>query len=66
MHAHILTNVCNQKQGECDKHTMPHMRTHVSIKLYMGHEADMANQVDITTCTDACTHSNQGVGTEIE
>ena len=26
----------------------------------------MESQVNIYTCTDACTHSNQGVGTEVE
>ena len=25
----------------------------------------MGCQVDINTCTDACTHSNQGMGTEV-
>ena len=25
----------------------------------------MGSQVDINTCTDACTHSNQGVGPEL-
>ena len=25
-------------------------------------EADMVSQVDMYTCTDACTHFNQGVG----
>ena len=25
----------------------------------------MGSQVDINTCTDACTHSKQGVGTEM-
>ena len=26
----------------------------------------MESQVDINTCTDTCTHSKQGVGTEVE
>ena len=26
--------------------------------------ADMGSQVDMGTCTDACTHSKQGVGPE--
>ena len=25
----------------------------------------MGSQEDINSCTDACTHSNQGVGTEM-
>ena len=25
----------------------------------------MGNQVDRSTCTDACTHSNQGVGPKV-
>ena len=30
-----------------------------------GGGADMESQVDINTCTDACTHSKQGLGTEM-
>ena len=27
--------------------------------------ADMGSQVDMYTCTDACEHSNQGMGTKV-
>ena len=27
--------------------------------------ADVGSQVDMHSCTDACTHSNQGVGLEV-
>ena len=30
-------------------------------QLCIGGRADMDSQVDINSCTDACTHSNQGV-----
>ena len=29
-------------------------------------EADMQSWVDITTCTDACTHSNHSVVPQVE
>ena len=46
-------------------HTVTHRGTQVSMKLCIGVEPDMASQVDINTCTDAYTHSKQGVGTEM-
>ena len=61
MHVHILTKVYDQKGGDCDKHTMPHMGTHVSIKLCIGGGVHIHSQVDINSHTDACTHSKQGV-----
>ena len=42
-----------------------HMGTHVSMKVSTGGLANMGSQVDIITCSDACTHSKQGVGTEV-
>ena len=50
MHVHILTKVCDQKQGD-----------QVSIKLCIGGGAYRGSKVDINSCTDACKHSNQGV-----
>ena len=40
---------------------MPYRGTYVSIKLCIGGGADMGSQMDINSCTDACTHSNQHV-----
>ena len=40
---------------------LPYMGTQISIKLCMQGGADMGSQVDINSCTDACTHSKQGV-----
>ena len=54
-----------QKWGGRDTNTLPHRDTHVSIKLCIGGGADMGSQVDINSCTDACTHSNQGVWPEV-
>ena len=45
------------------KHTAI-QRHPVSIKLCKGGGPDMGSQVDINSCTDACTHSKQGVGTQ--
>ena len=45
-------------------HTVTHRGTQVSMKLSIGFGPDMASQVDINSCTDACTHSTQGVGTQ--
>ena len=61
MHVNILTKVCDQNQGDCDKHKLPHRGTHVSTKLCIGSGADMHSQMDINSYTDACTHSNQVV-----
>ena len=46
-------------------HTVPHRGTISTCRGVNGHKADMGSQVDISTCTDACTHSNQGVGPEV-
>ena len=59
------TKVWDQKYGDCDKHTMPNRDTRVSIKLCIGGAANMGSQVDINRCTDAYTHSKQGVGTKM-
>ena len=59
-HKLILIKMCYQKQGDCDKHTMPH-RFHVSIKLFIGLWSRHRQSDSINSCTDACTHSNQGV-----
>ena len=45
-------------------HTLPCRGIHVSIKLCIRGGVDMGSQVDINSCTDACIHSNHGVGPE--
>ena len=37
---------------------------HIHMQLCKGGGADVGSQVDMHICTDACTHSNQGVGTD--
>ena len=65
MHVHTLNKVWDHKQGDLDTHTVTHWGTQVSMKLCIGVEQDMATQVDINTCTNAYTHSKQGVGTQM-
>ena len=65
MHIHILNKVWEQKWGDFNTNTVPYRGTLVSIKLCIVGGAVMRSQVDINTCTDACTHSKQGVGTEM-
>ena len=66
MHVHILNNVWEQKLDDWDTNTLPYRGTQVSIKLCKGCGPDIDSQVDINLCTDACTHSKQGVGTQAE
>ena len=47
------------------KHTVPHSEIHVYMLLCIRDAAEFRTQVGIYTCTDACTHSKQGVGTEM-
>ena len=61
MHVHIVIKMCELKWGDWDTTTVPHKSTQVSISLFKGGETDMVSQVDMYTCTDACTHFNQGV-----
>ena len=37
----------------------------ISMWLFRWGGADMGSQVDINSCTDACTHFNQGVWPEV-
>ena len=61
MHVHILIKVWDQKQDDWDTHT--HTGTpRFSCKLFKLDEGDMRSQVDMYTCTDACTNFNQVVG----
>ena len=66
MHVYILNKLWDHKQGDWDTDTVTHRGTQVSMKLCIGKGADNSSQVDVTTCTDVCTHSNQGAGTEIQ
>ena len=43
----------------------PHSDPHICIQLCKESEADMESWLDMHTCTDPCTHSNQGVGSEV-
>ena len=65
MHIHILNKVWDHNEDDWDTHAVTHRGTQVSMKLCIGVGQDMASQVDINTCTDAYTHSKQGVGTEM-
>ena len=38
--------------------------TYLHTTTQRGWGADVGSQVDMHTCTDACTNSNQGVGPE--
>ena len=60
MHVHILNKVWQQKWDDWDTNTLPYRGTQVSIKLCIGSGPDISSQVDINSCTDACTHSKQG------
>ena len=61
MHVHILNKLWEEKWGDWDTHTGTHRHNQCSMKLCIGGGADMVSQVDINSCTDACTHSKQGV-----
>ena len=65
MNVHILNNVWEQKLDDWDTNTLPYRGTQVSIKLCIGGGPDIDRKVDINLCTDACTHSKQGVGREM-
>ena len=65
MHVHILNKVWQQKKDDWYTNTLPYRGTQVSIKLCIGGGPDISSQVDINSCTDACTHSKQGLGPEI-
>ena len=65
MHVHILIIVWHHKQADYNTHTHAHIATqgHPDVHITIPKsEADMVSQVDMYTCTDACTHFNQGVG----
>ena len=42
----------------------PHSGTHVYMQLGKGFEVDVMSLVELQTCTDSCTYSNQGIGLE--
>ena len=65
MHVHILNKVWEEKLDDWNINTLPYRETQVSIKLCKGSGADMDSQVDINSCTNACTCSKQGVGTQM-
>ena len=56
MHVHIPTKVWEQNVMTGTQ-TWCH-GTHVSMKLFKGGGVDMGCQVDINSCTDACTYIN--------
>ena len=63
MHVHILTKVSDQKRVT-GTHTWDKTRMYMSVHKCAGGGVDLGSQVDIYSCTDACTHPNQGVGAE--
>ena len=64
MHIHILNKVVGTEMRLLGhKHTAI-QGTQVSIKLYIECGADMGSQGHLNSCTDACTHSKQAVGTQ--
>ena len=64
IHVHILHKVLDHKQGDWNTQTVTHRSTQVSMIRCIGDAPDMGSQVDINSCTDACTHSKQGVRTQ--
>ena len=61
MHVHILPKVLDKMRGDWDMHTGQQRSAHVSVQLWKGGGADVAHQVDMHSCSDACTHSKQGL-----
>ena len=61
MYVNILTKVWNQKENAWHMHAGPDRGAHLCTQLCIGGGAYMNSHVDMHTCTDACTHSNQGV-----
>ena len=66
MHTH--TDACTHsnhgvwpQEGGCNIHTQPdrNRSTHVWTQLCKGDGAVIGSQMDMHTCTDACTHSNK-------
>ena len=53
------------KNSEGDKVTMPQRGPHISMNIFKGDGAHMENKVGIYSYTDACTHCNQVVGSEV-
>ena len=64
MHLHILNKIGDHKLGDWDTQTVIHRGKQVSMKLCIGEGIVMGSKVDINSCTDACTHSKQGVQTQ--
>ena len=72
VHINACTDDCTHskqgvgtKLGDWDTNTLAYRDTQVSIKLCIQGGADMGSQDDLNSCTDACTHSKQVVGTEM-
>ena len=62
MHVHILNKVCDQKWTDWNIHIVTHGNPYFICK---GDGEEFGTHVDISTCTDACTHSIQGVRTKL-
>ena len=56
-----LKHSLTKEDGSLETHVGPYRYIHVSTQLCKVGDADVVSHVDIHTCTDACTHSNQGV-----
>ena len=63
-HVHILTKVWYQKREDWDMPAGSYRGTHVCMQLCKGGGAEVGSQVDVHTCTNACTYSSQVVRLE--
>ena len=57
-----LTKVSDNKRDVWYMHAGPDRGAHIYTQLCKADGADKGNQMHMHACTDACTHSNQGVG----
>ena len=65
MHIHILTKVWYQKWADWYAHCATQGELMFLCNYPKVGQAKMGSQMYINTCTDAYTHSKQGVGTEM-
>ena len=61
MHVDILTKVWVQKWADWDMHKRSHRSTHICVQVCERME-QVWGHMDMHTCTDTCSHSNQSVG----
>ena len=61
-HVCILTKVCEQKIGDLHINAVPHKGKHFHIT--MKRRWNRLGELDKYSCTDDCTNSNQGIGSD--